>query len=266
MSKIIDYDKKLQRANRKVQILEEMVEVKTRDFYMVNKSLLNMNKELQQFTYLVSHDLNEPLRTINNFSVMLLNKTKDLLDDASMLYLDYILDSTVRMQTLLQGLLDHSQINDREKEKSLLDLNHLIREIKVDMNSSIAAKKVLFKYDRLPKILTYPTELRVLFQNLISNAIKFSKVDIPPIISISCQEKNKFWEFCLEDNGIGIDSKNYKRIFLVFQRLHSRRAYEGTGIGLAHCKKIVEDLHGGKIWIESTLGQGTSMFFTISKE
>tara|TARA_Y100000385_G_scaffold179253_1_gene185236 strand:- start:705 stop:1505 length:801 start_codon:yes stop_codon:yes gene_type:complete len=266
MSKTIDYDKKLQMAIRKVQILEEMVEVKTRDLYMINKSLNKANKELEQFTYLVSHDLNEPLRTINNFSTMLLDKIKDQLDDDSKQYLDYIFESTVRMQTLLKELLDFSQINGSKKKKRLFDLNHLLREIKVDMNSLIISHNVILRYDRLPKILAYPTYLRVLFQNLISNAIKFSKVNSTPIIRISCHEKNRFWEFCLEDNGIGIDPKNYKRIFLVFQRLHSRSAYDGTGIGLAHCKKIVEDLHGGKIWVDSVLGQRTSVYFTIPKE
>jgi light-regulated signal transduction histidine kinase (bacteriophytochrome) len=178
-------------------------------------------------------------------------------------YIDYILQSSDRMKVLIKDLLDYSRIG-RQKETMLVDCSIVLKEVLSDMDRSIRESETIIVREDLPIIKAYPTEIKLLFQNLITNSIKFRKPGTPPLIDISAVKKNDLWEFSIRDNGIGIDEKYHDRIFVIFQRLHTRTEYEGSGIGLAHCKKIAE-LHDGKIWVDSIPGEGSIFHFTINE-
>ena len=226
------------------------------------KTLEQKNKELEQFSYITSHDLQEPLRTISTFSDMLYTDYYDKLDDNAKQSFVFIKKATTRMSTLITNLLDYSRLG-REKEMSKVNCNVLVKDIIDDLGTIITKTKTTVVYDEnLPIINAYPTELRLLFQNLISNAIKFSKKGIPPVITITAKQKKHAWKFFVKDNGIGIHKKFQHKIFAIFQRLHLDGEYEGTGIGLAHCQKIV-GMHGGEIGVKSKPDEGSTFFFTI---
>lgn len=228
------------------------------------KTLEQKNQELEQFNYITSHDLQEPLRTISSFSDILYEEYHDKLDsNAKQLFL-FIKKATRRMSSLIKNLLDYSQLG-RQREISKVNCNLLVNDIIEDLNSTIKQNKATIKQSNLPIINAYPIELRLLFQNLISNAIKFSKKDVSPQISIKAKKKDHVWEFYVKDNGIGIPEQFQKKIFSIFQRLHPENEYEGTGIGLAHCQKIV-GMHGGEIGVKSKPGKGTTFFFTIPNQ
>ena len=222
------------------------------------------NKELEQFAYVASHDLQEPLRTISAFVELLQQQYKGRLDENADKFLNYLLQASERMKVLIKDLLDYSRIG-REKESTQVDCNLLVQEVMADLDKIIEDTSATVHTSTLPVLQAYPTELKLLFQNLISNSIKFRKADQKPAINIGSVRENGHWKFFVQDNGIGIESQFLERIFIIFQRLHTRTEYEGSGIGLAHCKKIVE-LHGGRIWAESTPGEGSRFFFTIGNE
>ena len=219
------------------------------------------NKELKQIVYMTSHDLQEPLRTVSSFIELLKEQYQNRLDKNADIYISFILQSTERMRNLIKGLLDYSRIG-REKTLEIVDCNEVLFSILDDFRSVINESGAKIKNVQLPTLYAYPNELKQLFQNLIGNAIKYVKQDVSPIINISCQQQDVGWLFEFGDNGIGIEEKSKEKIFIVFQRLHNRKEYDGTGIGLAHCKKIVE-LHNGKIWVESILNKGSRFCFTI---
>lgn len=219
------------------------------------------NKELEQFAYVASHDLQEPLRTITSFIDLLRKKFEGNHDEKTEKYFKFITDASNRMKSLITGLLDYSRIGKSGKLEKIHS-SKLIKEIKIDLSRLLTESKAVIKYSRLPMISGYPIELKLLFQNLITNAIKFSKKGGVPEIFINASKKNGQWEFSVQDNGIGIDNAYFDKIFAIFQRLHLPSEYEGTGIGLAHCQKIVQ-LHGGKIWVESQLGKGSTFYFTL---
>ena len=224
--------------------------------------LESKNKELEQFAYVASHDLQEPIRTTTGFAELLKKQFYGKLDPTADKYLDYILQSSDRMKILIKDLLDYSRIG-RQKEYELVDCSLILKEAIADMDRSIRESETIITRGDLPLIKAYPTELKLLFQNLIANSIKFRKPGTSPVIDISACKKNGYWEFAIKDNGIGIDEKYHERIFVIFQRLHTRTEYEGSGIGLAHCKKIAE-LHDGKIWVDSTHNEGSVFYFTIN--
>jgi len=221
------------------------------------------NKELEQFIYITSHDLKEPLRTIEGIVGLLEKEYDQNLDENGKRYVGYINSSVMRMNSLTKALLDYGRIG-QDSVFVDIDCNRLLREIQEDIALSINDTKAKILVEDLPRIMGMENELRMLFQNLISNSIKFQKPGVPPEISISVVKQDEMWKFAIQDNGIGIDEKFKEKIFVIFQRLHKRNEYEGTGIGLAHCKKIVQ-LHGGDIWIESTPGNGTIFYFTLSQ-
>jgi signal transduction histidine kinase len=222
------------------------------------------NKELEQFAYVASHDLQEPLRTMSAFVELLQQQYKGQLDANADKFLDYTLNASERMKVLIKDLLDYSRIG-REKESRLVDCNLLVKEVVADLDKVIEDSGASIHASTLPVLQAYPTELKLLFQNLISNSIKFRKQGESPVIDIGSVNENGHWKFFVQDNGIGIEPQFLDRIFIIFQRLHNRSEYEGSGIGLAHCKKIVE-LHGGKIWVESVPGGGSRFIFTIAQE
>tara|TARA_R110000796_G_scaffold162592_1_gene279372 strand:- start:10786 stop:13173 length:2388 start_codon:yes stop_codon:yes gene_type:complete len=220
------------------------------------------NKELNQFAYIASHDLQEPLRTVSNYVELFNWKYHDKLDNDANLYLSYITRSVDRMRDLLHELLEYTSIGKYNTPPAQVDCNNIIEQVKNDLSAQLTEKKAILKIEKLPQIKGHEHELRSLFQNLISNAIKFCKPDTNPEISISANRIKKQWVFAVKDNGIGIEENYKEKIFSIFQRLHSQDLYEGTGIGLARCLKIVE-LHGGKIWVESTANEGSTFYFSI---
>jgi light-regulated signal transduction histidine kinase (bacteriophytochrome) len=238
--------KKLQETNRRLELRTQ--------------ELAQRNNELEQFAYTTSHDLQEPLRTIMDFSELLNKDDKSKIDQQAK-YRQFILQAAVRMNTLINDLLDHSRIG-KGKQITTIDCNVLIKEVLNDMTGSISATNAVFHISELPKIKGTETEFRLLFQNLLSNAIKFRKKNSIPHISISAQKENGHYRFSFKDNGIGILDEHRERIFVIFQRLHTRNEYEGTGIGLAHCRKIV-NLYSGKIWFDSKYNEGSTFHFTI---
>lgn len=225
------------------------------------ESLASSNKELEQFAYIASHDLQEPLRTVMSFVDLLKEDYQGNPDEDTYKYLQFISKSTTRMSALIKGLLDYSQLGT-EKELSAIDCGLIINEIREDLNLRIKKTNTILRVDELPQVKARYTELRLLFQNLINNAIKFQKKNVHPEINISAKQELNQWKFAIQDNGIGIAPEQVEKIFSIFQRLHNREDYEGTGIGLAHCQKIV-DLLGGKIWVESELDKGSTFYFTI---
>jgi len=229
----------------------------------MNIKLMSSNKEMEQFAFIASHDMQEPLRTISNYIGLLQNQYKGKLDKDADRYLTSISGATVRMQSLIRDLLEYSKIGNDEKNV-VIDCNLLLKDVLNDMDESIEESGAKIHSEQLPIINGYLSAIKSIFQNLISNAVKFRKKDVHPIINISAKIKDNEWFFTIKDNGIGIDKKYYDKIFVIFQRLHTKTEYAGTGIGLAHVKKIIE-LHGGKIWFESEPGKETTFYFTIPK-
>lgn len=225
------------------------------------KQLEQKNRELEQFAYIASHDLKEPLHTIQSLVTLLHNDYHQILGEEGSQYLSYIIKSSNRMEQLVKELLQYSRIGSM-RSLSIIDCNKLVDEVITDLDAQIKKSNAQIKVGKLPEIEGFEMEIRQLFQNLLSNAIKFRKLNITPEIEVSCSKKNDENTFSIKDNGIGIDVKYFENIFVIFKRLHVREKYEGTGIGLAHCKKIVE-LHGGKIWVESNLDKGSNFLFTL---
>lgn len=223
--------------------------------------LARKNKELEEFTYVASHDLQEPVRTISSFVSLFKQSYGHKLDEEAMQYLDFMDGASKRSQQLIVDLLDYSRIGkDRKTEE--INLNQLLENVLTDLSVRLSETNAKVKVDPLPEIQGLKTELRLLFQNLISNGIKFSRKDTPPVVQISVTSDAEKHTFSVSDNGIGIDPKYIDKIFVIFKRLHGKSEFAGTGIGLAHCKKVVE-LHGGQIWVESIPNQGSTFKFTI---
>ena len=245
-----------------INILEDYSIEKT-NVQKMNTKLTSSNEEVEQFAYIASHDLQEPLRTVTNYIELLQTEYKGKLDTDADEYLDIIKGATVRMQALIKDLLSYSRIG-KEKNKTVVDCNILLREVMNDIFTSIKENKAKINFEQLPILNGYSSGLKSLFQNLISNSLKFRKSDTHPIINIVVRDEDREWLFSINDNGIGINKKYFDKLFIIFQRLHNREEYPGTGIGLAQCKKIVE-LHGGRIWVESEPGNGSTFYFTIPK-
>jgi light-regulated signal transduction histidine kinase (bacteriophytochrome) len=222
------------------------------------------NKEMEQFAYAASHDLQEPLRTINSFAGLLSKRYKGKLDERADEYLHFISDATNRMSHFISSLLNYSYLG-KNRVKSLVDCHQLVSSIQKDMASTIQKTNAIIITKNLPKLTGYELELRQLFQNLISNALKFQEKGTRPEITISAKLERGYWIFSIQDNGIGIAKEFHEKIFKIFHRLHSISGYSGSGIGLANCEKIAE-LHLGKIWLESEPGQGSTFFFSIKNE
>ncbi|MBI4649814.1 GAF domain-containing protein [Candidatus Desantisbacteria bacterium] len=225
------------------------------------KNLRRSNENLEQFAYVASHDLQEPLRMMASFSELLKQRYNNLLDKDADEFIEYIVDGAKRMQRLINDLLTYSRIDNIGKSVGEINCNLLIGKIINSMIPAIDASKAIITYDQLPVLTGNESNFIQLFQNLIGNAIKFHGSE-PPRIHISAVKKPDEWLFLVKDNGIGIESQYKDRIFLIFQRLHGRDKYPGTGIGLAICKKIIETL-GGRIWVGSEENKGSAFYFTL---
>jgi signal transduction histidine kinase len=227
-----------------------------------NSELERKNYEIEQFAYISAHDLQEPLRSISNFSILLSEKIDSNQDRDVKNYMQKIIGASGRMSNLINDLLEYSRLG-KDMVMTKIDCTQLIFEIQRDLVFTIKESGAKIEFEKMP-VITGHQSLKSLFQNLITNAIKFRKKGVTPEIKISCAQTTKEFIFSFSDNGIGIDKQYFERIFTIFQRLHTREEYKGTGIGLAQCKKIVE-LHGGRIWVTSTPEIGSTFHFTISK-
>jgi light-regulated signal transduction histidine kinase (bacteriophytochrome) len=191
----------------------------------------------------------------------LIKQQKGTTDESTARYITFIKEATDRMRNLVLDLLDYSRLG-RQRVLEQVDCNKVIKEVLTDLSVAVKESKASIHIERLPTISAYPTEIKQLFQNLLSNSLKFIKKGGEPAIRIFANKLHEHWQFSIEDKGIGIDKKYWSRIFIIFQRLHTKSEYEGTGIGLAHCKKIAE-LHEGKIWLDSMPGEGSTFHFTL---
>lgn len=228
------------------------------------RELMRSNKDLEEFAYTASHDLQEPIRMIKSYTQLLEMKNKEQLDESSNQYLSFISDGATRMQQLVDDLLKYSRVSTTKRQFEIVDCNQVVNNVLKDLKFRIEDEKADVKVDELPTIRGDETQLRQLFQNFLHNALKFRSEKLPEI-NICCVRKNNQWLFSISDNGIGIEPMFYERIFVIFQRLHERDKYPGTGIGLALCKKIVER-HGGQVCVDSEIGKGTTFYFTMPAE
>lgn len=228
-----------------------------------NKELERSNMELEQFAYVASHDLQEPLRMITSFAQLLENRYKDQIGEDGLEFIDFIVSGADRMKVLIHDLLTYSRLNSRAKPFQTVECSAALADVILDLKLFIQENHAQVNFYSLPAVKADPVQMRQLFHNLIKNGVKFHR-DEPPVVNVTAKSNGSDWVFSVQDNGIGIETKYFERIFTIFQRLHSRGEYTGNGIGLALCKKIVER-HGGKIWVESLPGKGSKFLFTIPK-
>ncbi len=235
--------------------------------FTLNRELLQSNRELEQFAYVASHDLQEPLRMVSLFSQLLAQKYQDNLDEDTQTYIHYILDSASKMQQLIKDLLAYSQVGTSKSRRNFkpTDCDQVLQQVLQNLKVAIADYQATIHLTTLPTVIADEQQLVILFQNLICNAMKYCHPQSLPQVEIGVQALPQEWCFTVRDNGIGIKPEHFERIFKIFQRLHHDQEYPGTGIGLAICQKIVER-HGGRIWVESEVNQGSTFYFTISKE
>jgi PAS domain S-box-containing protein len=222
------------------------------------------NKELEQFAYVASHDLQEPLRMVESFTQLLAKRYKDKLDADANEFIGYAVDGANRMQKMINDLLSYSRVGTRGKPFEAVGCTAILNQALTNLRMAIEETGAMITQDPLPTVMGDESQLVQLFQNLIDNAIKFRREEEPPRIHISAEDRGNDWFFSIKDNGIGIDPQYNERIFIIFQRLHRREEHPGTGIGLTICKKIVER-HGGRVWVDSQPGNGSTFYFTIPK-
>ena len=228
---------------------------------LYTKRIEDKNKELEQFTYIASHDLREPLNSISSLIELFVESESDKLGDEALQQLEYITQSADRMKDLVKGLLDYARLG-KNSEIVKVDFNRIVELVINDLEIAVKESGAKIKMEKLPVLKVQEMEIRLLFQNLISNAIKYCPPNRNPEIEISAEKVKGGWQFAVCDNGIGIPSNQKEKIFVLFQRLHGRNEYDGIGIGLSHCRKIVE-LHDGKIWVESGPDKGSIFYFFI---
>lgn len=248
----------LKRSEQQLLAINKKLETQTRE-------LERSNEELEQFAFITSHDLQEPLRMISGFMDQLDRKYADQLDAKAKQYIHFAKDGAKRMKQIILDLLLYSRINRPTEMQESVYLNEIVSEFLQLRRKLIAEKKAKVRVHQLPELITYKAPITQLFHCLLDNALKYSREQVPPIIAIEVVDNGEFWEFAIKDNGIGIENRFYEKVFIIFQRLHNRKEYDGSGIGLSIAKRAVE-LLGGKIWVESKVGEGTTFYFTIAKK
>jgi PAS domain S-box-containing protein len=225
------------------------------------RELARSNAELEQFAYVASHDLQEPLRMVASYTQLLAKRYQDKLDADARDFIGYAVDGATRMQALISDLLNYSRIGTRGKDFRPSSSEAVLERVLAGLKLAIGESGATVSHDPLPTVLCDDVQLGQVFQNLLVNAIKFRREN-RPMIHLSAERHGNVWTFSVRDNGIGVAPEYAERIFMIFQRLHSKNEYPGTGIGLAVCKKIVER-HGGRIWVQSQPGSGATFFFTV---
>ena len=249
-NRVIERTDALSKANEQLQQL--------------NNELAQSNQELEQFAYVASHDLREPLRMVSSFTKLLAQRYSGQLDDEADTIINFAVDGAARMEILINDLLTYSRVGTYQQSFQKTNCQIVLEETLSHLELLVQETSAVVKSSELPTVRGDKAQLVQLFQNLIDNAIKYHSSEVPQI-KIGAQFQDDRWLFRFQDNGIGIEPKHHKRIFQIFQRLHTRQQYSGTGIGLAICQKIVE-CHGGEIWVESELGKGSTFYFTLLEQ
>jgi len=260
---LYDRERKLQGVFVSVHDISEIKRLS--EVKRLNEALTRSNLELEQFAYVASHDLQEPLRMVSSYTQLLAQRYEDKLDQDAKDFIGFAVDGANRMQRLIQDLLEYSRITSKGKAAGPLDTHDALGEAVRNVQAAIQESQGLVTNGDLPRVLGDRTQIIQVFQNLLGNALKFQKPGEPSQIHVSAErnpEQPGYWTFRVTDNGIGIEPRHFDRLFMIFQRLHGKREYPGTGIGLSLCKRIVER-HGGKIWLESEAGKGTTFIFTL---
>ncbi len=260
-TKVAEQTVALREANARLSV--ELAERRQAEARLAQSAqeLRRSNAELEQFAYVASHDLQEPLRMVASFTQLLAKRYRGKLGQDADEFIDFAVDGARRMQALINDLLAFSRVGTRGKDFEPIDCNAVLQEVLANLKIAALESQMVLTHDSLPILPADKMQLGQLFQNIIANAIKFRGPE-PLQIHISAEPEGDGWRFAIQDNGIGIAKDHQERIFTIFQRLHSRSEYPGTGIGLAICKKIVER-HGGRIWVDSEQGQGSTFYFTI---
>jgi signal transduction histidine kinase len=256
-------DNKVKNISNEKKHEVKLLEEKNQYIKSQNKILEQTNQMLEEFAYVVAHDLKEPLRSIVSFTNLLEKKNAKYLDADSKIYMDFIIKSGKHMNALLVDLLEYTTIDKKEIEYKWINVNDLILDIKLLLSTTIERTNAIILFDDLPIIKAKETHIKQLFQQLIHNAINFNREGVIPVVKITAKENERFFEFAIQDNGIGIEEVYSDKIFKIFNRL-DKKNYEGTGIGLAICQKIVQ-MYGGRIWVESVMNEGSTFHFTIKK-
>ncbi len=239
------------------KIIEDRLVARAKDLY-------RSNADLESFAYIASHDLKEPLRTVTSYVQLLERKYREQLDDQAKELIDFAVDGTKRMQSLINDLLEYSRIGTHAGKFEPVNLNDTLFLIVNSLTTQIEENNVALEISPLPTIKADKSQMKQVFQNFIGNAIKFKHPEREPQIKILYKDLGDYWRFGIKDNGIGINEEYKEKVFQLFQRLNRRDQYKGTGVGLAICKRIIER-HGGEVWLESKEGEGTTFYFTIRK-
>lgn len=243
---------------------EEKIRALNSELILQTKELKRSNEELEQFAYIASHDLQEPLRMVTSFLTQLEKKYESVLDEKARQYIHFAVDGAKRMRQIILDILEYSRVGRKEIKLEEVNLNEIIAEV-ISLNAvELDETGATIQFENLPSVSYSKTGMRQLLQNLVGNALKYRKPDSKPVVSIRCFDEDEYWKLSVSDNGIGIKKEYFERIFIIFQRLHRRDEYSGTGMGLSICKKIVEN-HGGKIGLESECDTGSTFYFTIPK-
>jgi light-regulated signal transduction histidine kinase (bacteriophytochrome) len=227
-----------------------------------NAELARSNAELEQFAYVASHDLQAPIRAVTSFASMISRRNGEQLDERGQLYLRHIIDSGEHMKNLVDDLLAFSRLHTQQLAVQPVDSRRVFDTVLHRLSAVPGNEQAQITRSDLPLVLADRQQLDQLLQNLIGNSLKYRRADVLPRVHVSAEADGRMWRFAVKDNGIGIDPRYFDKIFVIFQRLHGRDVYEGTGIGLAVCKKILER-HGGRLWVESTPGEGSTFYFTL---
>jgi light-regulated signal transduction histidine kinase (bacteriophytochrome) len=230
-----------------------------------SEALARSNAELEQFAYVASHDLQEPLRMVSSYVQLFEKRYAGQVDAKAQRYIEYAVEGAKRMQALIGGLLEFSRVGRIDEPVGPVDMGAALDQALLDLRSAIEESRAVVTRGPLPTVTGNAARIAQVLQNLIGNAVKYRRPDVSPAINVSATAAEREWVFAVEDNGIGIDQQYLERIFIIFQRLHTRTEYPGTGIGLSICKKVVEH-HGGRMWAVSKPGEGTTFYFTLPRD
>ncbi|MBI2894787.1 MAG: hypothetical protein HYY06_14630 [Deltaproteobacteria bacterium] len=253
---------RLEDAQKALLNILEDVDVERARVKEAAAELARSNADLEQFAYVASHDLQEPLRMVSAYVQLLERRYEGRLDEQADKYIHYAVDGARRMEALIGALLEYSRAGRGELRAVPVDTARVLEDVLVSLSAAIEESQTVITHERLPVVRSDEAQLSMVLQNLIANALKFRRPGEPVRVHVSAERRADAWVFAVRDNGIGIDPAYQDRVFVIFQRLHTRAEYPGTGIGLAICKKVVERL-GGRIWFESKPGDGTTFFFTL---
>jgi PAS domain S-box-containing protein len=248
---------KLRENENRLQELNKDLEDQTR-------ALAVSNEELEQFAYVASHDLQEPLRMVTSFMAQLEKKYGNVIDEKGKRYIEYAVDGAKRMRQIILDLLDYSRVGKMDDQKEDVDLNELLKGIQILFRKQMEEKKAMLRIGPMPVVHSFVAPLQQVFQNIIGNALKFTKSNVPSMIRIGSEDLGDYWKFSISDNGIGMENQDLEKIFIIFKQLNSKEEFPGSGIGLAVTKKIIEK-QGGRIWVESQMDHGSTFYFTLPK-